>query len=297
MAGENKTEILLESGTGELEVLEFSVKDVKFAINVAKIQEIVINQKITPTPMARPGVRGMMDIRNNIYTVIDLRKILFGYEYEPEDNVYYILTNFNNLHMAFIVEKVYNIRRVEWKDMIKPNAVLNNETNVSITGILNLENDIISILDFEKIVADICPEMGLKVETVSKDSQMIDKRTGHKILVADDSKMLNRMISNTISAAGYEVVSVEDGRQALNYITENRSNLSLVVSDIEMPEMDGLQLAKELKSKYNDLPIIMFSSLVNDALRAKVSALDINDLVTKPEIGELVSKIDSYVLQ
>ena len=290
-----KQEILLEAGTGELEILQFEVNSVEFAINVAKVQEIVIKQRVIPTPVGRTGVKGMINIRNSVYTVLDLKKILFDIDLEPNDDVFYILTNFNNLNIAFLVENVKNIKRCEWCDMIKPSVILNSGDKAGITGILNLDGQIISILDFEKIVTDIAPELGLKSRDVCVSDDLIKARSKYNVLVADDSKTLNRMITDTLSKAGYNVISVEDGKQAYEYVKNNLSKLHLFVSDVEMPVMDGLECSKKLKEEYPKFPIIIFSSLVNEALVSKVSKLNINALITKPEIGKLVKLADELI--
>lgn len=294
---DRKNEILLDAGTGELEILEFQVDGVDFAINVAKVQEIVINQNVVATPLGKVGVKGIMSIRDSIYTVIDLKKILFDKDTVADNSIYYILTNFNNLHMAFMVEKVENIRRCGWSEMIKPSAVLNSGDNAGITGILNFDGEIISVLDFEKIVTDIAPELGLDIKTVNNtDKDIVSKRNNYTVLVADDSKMLNKMITDTIHSAGYNVISVEDGKQSLDLVLSD-NKVNLLVTDIEMPVMDGLESSRLIKEKKPEFPIIAFSSLINDALMRKIENLKLDGACTKPEIGQLVDKIDKLIVK
>ena len=289
------SEILLDSSQGELEVLIFKVAGVSFAINVAKIQEIVVKQHVTKMPLSPKGVMGIFNIRDGIYTVIDLGVVLFERETQLNDKIFYILCNFNNARNAFIVDDVEGIRRVAWKELQKPSGLLNNIETSNIIGILNLEDDIVSVLDFEKIVTDINPNSGLKVDTVKITDSLKALRGSHTILVADDSRMINKMLVDTISNAGYKVISVEDGQQALNAVLGN-SKIDLLVSDIEMAVMDGLESSRLIREQKPDFPIIVFSSLVNDALKRKIESLHLNDCISKPEIGELVERIDKIVI-
>ena len=288
------TKILLDSTQGELEILEFIVNDVRFGINVAKVQEIVVKQKVTPIPSSAFGIRGIFNIRDGLYSVIDLGLVLFNRETELTNKTYYMLCNFNNQRNAFIVDSVVGIRRVSWSSLMKPDNILSGSETSNIIGILNLDNDIISVLDFEKIVTDINPSSGLKVDEVviTDDLQVI--RGSHTILIADDSKMINKLLTDTVSKAGYKVISVEDGEQSMNLIL-NGNNIDLLITDIEMPVRDGLESSRLIRKEKPDFPIVVFSSLASDSLRRKVEKLKLNDMVTKPEIGQLVSRIDSIL--
>lgn len=288
-------DILLDSTRGELEILEFTVNGVYFGINVAKVQEIIVAPKITSTPLASKGVLGCILVRNDIYSVIDLNIIL--YDKETDIERYIILCNFNNQKNSFVVDEVLGIRRVAWSEMKKPSNILNSEDVSSIVGIITLDDQIISVLDFEKIVTDINPANGLKIDELKAvDDSKRKERQKHTILVADDSRMINKMLTDTITKEGYNVVSVEDGKQALDTYLANPSNYSLLVTDVEMPVMDGLECSRLLKEKHPEFPIIVFSSLVNKALTRKIENLHLEDTITKPEIGQLVERIDNLVL-
>lgn len=289
-------DILLDSTRGELEILEFTVNGVYFGINVAKVQEIIKAPEITSTPLASKGVLGCILVRNDIYSVIDLNVILYDKKTDME-SPYIILCNFNNQKNSFVVENVLGIRRVAWSEMKKPSNILNSDDVSSLVGIITLDDQIISVLDFEKIVTDINPANGLKIDELKAvDDSKRQERQKHTILVADDSKMINKMLTDTITKEGYNVVSVEDGKQALDTYLANPSNYSLLVTDVEMPVMDGLECSRLLKEKYPDFPIIVFSSLVNEALTRKIENLHLEDTITKPEIGQLVERIDNLVL-
>ena len=288
------TKILLDSTQGELEILEFIVNDVRFGINVAKVQEIVVKQKVTPIPSSAFGIRGIFNIRDGLYSVIDLGLVLFNRETELTNKTYYMLCNFNNQRNAFIVDSVVGIRRVSWSSLMKPDNILSGSETSNIIGILNLDNDIISVLDFEKIVTDINPSSGLKVDEVVITDDLQVVRGSHTILIADDSKMINKLLTDTVSKAGYKVISVEDGEQSMNLIL-NGNNIDLLITDIEMPVRDGLESSRLIRKEKPEFPIVVFSSLASDSLRRKVEKLKLNDMITKPEIGQLVSRIDSIL--
>lgn len=288
------TKILLDSTQGELEILEFIVNDVHFGINVAKVQEIVVKQKVTPIPSSAFGIRGIFNIRDGLYSVIDLGLVLFNRETELTNKTYYMLCNFNNQRNAFIVDSVVGIRRVSWSSLMKPDNILSGSKTSNIIGILNLDNDIISVLDFEKIVTDISPSSGLKIDEVVITDDLQVVRGSHTILIADDSKMINKLLTDTVSKAGYKVISVEDGEQSMNLIL-NGNNIDLLITDIEMPVRDSLESSRLIRKEKPDFPIVVFSSLASDSLRRKVEKLNLNDMVTKPEIGQLVSRIDSIL--
>ena len=155
-----ETNILLESGTNELEILEFTVAGNSYGINVAKIKEIIPYRKPTPIPNAHEFIEGIFMPRDQIITIVDLSKCLTGKSRTDVSNDMYIVTNFNQLNVGFHVDNVLGIDRISWADIAKPDATLENSGNSIATGILKHEGKLIVILDFEKIVTDISPETG-----------------------------------------------------------------------------------------------------------------------------------------
>ena len=145
-----ESKILLENGTNELEVLEFKIDDHCYGINVAKIKEIIVYQEVTPVPNAHPSIEGIFMPRDTMITAIDLRNCLQRGASKPGG--LFIVTNFNKLDIAFHVDSVVGIHRVSWADIIKPNATISKAEESISTGIIKFENQLIIILDFEKIV-------------------------------------------------------------------------------------------------------------------------------------------------
>ena len=298
------TNILLENGTNELEVLEFMLEGRHYGINVAKIREIISYQEATPVPNSHPSIEGIFMPRDTMITAINLRNCLQLREYEEKEKAssLFIITNFNKLDIAFHVDSVLGIHRVSWNNIIKPgNTVSTSEDGVS-TGIIKIDGRLIIILDFEKIVTDINPETGLKISEIEALGERSPR--GTPILIAEDSPLLNKLIVNSLKQAGYtNLIHTENGRQAYDVIQQCKADGTLkdhvrcIITDIEMPEMDGHRLTKLVKEDEatKDIPIVIFSSLVNEEMKRKGRALGADAQLSKPEIGNLVHIVDELI--
>lgn len=294
------TKILLENGTNELEILEFTLAGNSYGINVAKIREIIPYQAVTPVPNAHPSIEGIFMPRDTMITAIDLKNCLG--RGESDANGLFIITNFNKLDIAFHVESVQGIHRVSWRDIIKPDATISTTDESVSTGIVKQQDKLIIILDFEKIVSDINPETGLKVSEI--DTLGARKRYNVPILIAEDSPLLNKLIVDSLKKAGYDnLIHTENGQKAYDVITQCKEDGTLkehvrvIITDIEMPEMDGHRLTKLVKSDdaTADIPVIIFSSLVNEEMKRKGESLGADAQLSKPEIGNLVKIVDQLV--
>ncbi len=295
-----QTEILLESGTNELELLEFVVGTQHYGINVAKIRELCQYQVPTPVPNAHPFIEGIFMPRDMLITVINLSKALGIPESGDASNDMYIITNFNNLHTAFHVQKVLGIHRISWEDIAKPDSTISAAGKSAATGIAKVEDRIIIVLDFEKIVSEINPETGLKLS----DIDAMGERSRHEcpILLAEDSPLLLEMLKKCLSRAGYtHLIPTTNGQEAWDTLQKILADggkvdqdISLVITDIEMPQMDGHHLTKLIKDdpRFDGMPVVIFSSLVNDEMKRKGEALGVDAQLSKPEIGKLVRQLD-----
>nr|MCR5691766.1 chemotaxis protein CheW [Eubacterium sp.] len=163
---ENETGILLESGTNELELLEFVVGNQHYGINVAKISELCPYEEPTMVPNSHEFIEGIFMPRDRIITVIDLAKALAIQTPKNTGTEMYIITNFNKLHTAFHVQQVLGIHRVSWSDIVKPDSTISRQGKGVATGITKINGKIIIVLDFEKIVTEINPETGLKLSEI-----------------------------------------------------------------------------------------------------------------------------------
>ncbi len=295
-----ETKILLENGTNELEILEFILGNNSYGINVAKIREIIPYQQVTPVPNSHPSIEGIFMPRDTMITAIDLMNCLG--RGESQEKGLFIITNFNKLDIAFHVDNVLGIHRVSWRDIIKPDATISTTEDSVSTGIIKKDNKLIIILDFEKIVCDINPETGLKVSEITELGER--KRSSVPILIAEDSPLLNKLIVDSLKRAGYDnLIHTENGQQAYNVICQCKADGSLkdhvrvIITDIEMPEMDGHRLTKLVKTDEAtaDIPIVIFSSLVNEEMNRKGESLGADAQLSKPEIGNLVKIVDRLV--
>ncbi|MBQ8316964.1 MAG: chemotaxis protein CheV [Lachnospiraceae bacterium] len=293
--------ILLESGSGELEVLEFVINGNHYGINVEKVREILTYQEITPVPNSHPCIEGIFMPRGDIITVIDLFQAL-GFPNVDKRNNFLIVTNFNNLNIAFDVQVVLGIHRVSWSEVVKSDATVSGPGVGIATGIIKNRDNLLIILDFERIVEGICPETSLKVSQI--DGLESRERNEIPILIAEDSMMLCQLIKDSLNRAGYTKLTIKNnGQEAWDYLCELKKNNGVeygakcIITDIEMPQMDGHRLLKLIRDTegLKHIPVVIFSSLINDDMKRKGELLGANAQMTKPEIGKLVKILDELV--
>ncbi len=302
MRHNEKEGILLESGTNEIEVMKFMVMGEFYGINVAKVQEIIMSGKVKPMPHANPSVEGIFKPREELITVINLAYYLSGERRENGPRDLFIVTNFNKMTVAFRVESIVGISRISWKDIQKPDKTIANGEESVATGIAQCGKELVTILDFEKIVAEIAPETTIQVSEIER---MGDRPLCHcPIVVTEDSVLLSRMINDSLERAGFtEIKNFPNGQEAWDYLSSIRDDqdlyekVNLVITDIEMPKMDGHRLTKLIKDdeRLKKLPVVIFSSLVNEQMRQKGKELGADEQLSKPEIGHLVAVMDKLL--
>jgi len=295
--------ILLESGTNELEIVEFEVANNKFGINVIKVKEIIQPIPVTFIPHAHPHVEGIIQLRGEVLPVVDMLRVLGiqGAERNPQQK--YIVAEFNKQRVVFHVDNVTQIHRISWNQIEKPSDMYQGGTS-QVIGVIKQNEQMILLLDFEKIMVDINPDSGISVESVKKLGKR--ERSEKRILIAEDSPLLRKLLFDTMKEAGYENVEFfENGRDAYEYLealANSGSNVTehvqLVVTDIEMPQMDGHHLTRKIKehTDLQKLPVIIFSSLITDDLRHKGDQVGAEDQISKPEIAELILRVDQLIL-
>jgi two-component system chemotaxis response regulator CheV len=299
MLAEDKRGILLESGTNEIEVMEFTINDSLYGINVAKVKEILVSQPVKPMPHAHPAVEGIFKPREQVITVVDLPQYLLSEPGEKKPKDLFIVTNFNKMNIAFRVHTVVGISRISWKSIQKPDKTVAGGNEGIATGIAQCGEDLVTILDFEKIVAEIAPETTIQMSEIERLGHR--ERSDAAIVVAEDSVLLSKMIEEALHKSGYVNTRMfPDGQALWNYLNEVRGKknledyVSLVITDIEMPQMDGHRLTKLIKDdkELKHLPLIIFSSLITEEMRQKGKELGADEQMSKPEIGHLVQVID-----
>ena len=316
--------ILLQSGTGEFEMLTFTLGTEKFGVNVAKVREIIrADSHITVIPNADDRIIGMFKPRGEIITVIDLQKCLYGstnsirqlisnppdtWSIEDKELLLHknlIICGFNQSVQAWLVDEACEIIRLSWSDITPPSAVIG--TVGFITGIYKHKDALIQIIDFESILTNINPESGLTVSDVEKiPANKVEEisRSDMHIYIADDSPLLNKLISNSLSKAGYNVSAFTDGKQLYEALVKlhNDGELSkcdMIITDIEMPQVDGMQLCKLIKQsqiqELASIPVLMFSSLIDGPMIEKCKSVGANGAFSKPQIGNVIESIPRVI--
>ena len=267
--------ILLESGTGELEILEFVINNKHYAINVIKVKEVVEVDNLTELPDSHPAIAGLILCRDEIITLIDLRYILNGQKSERTKSKV-IICEFNKIKVAFNIDDIVAVHRIKWDTIVKPDDL---SANSLVTGNILLNDGIILLLDFEKIVTDINPSAGISEEKVVNIDYK--DRSNIKIMLADDSALIRKLLKDTLTKAGFKNLKLfNDGREALNYLynlAETKKecfieDVQLLITDIEMPQMDGHTLTRKIKEHpiLRKLPVIIFSSLITEDRKSVV---------------------------
>lgn len=295
--------ILLESGTNELEIVEFQVGSNRFGINVIKVKEIIQPIPVTFIPLAHPHVEGIIQLRGDVLPVINMSKVLGLPMQSTSEQQKYVVAEFNKQKAVFHVDNVTQIHRISWDQIEKPGSLYQGGSS-HVIGVIKRDEDMLLLLDFERIIVDINPESGMSIDSVKKLGPR--ERSNKKIVIAEDSPLLRKLLHDTMHEAGYvNLEFFENGKDTLAYLEglekvspDVSEHVQMIVTDIEMPQMDGHALTKSIKTNSNlaKLPVVIFSSLITDDLRHKGDLVGAEDQVSKPEITELVLKIDKYIL-
>lgn len=302
MIKEENSGILLESGTNEIEVMQFTINDSLYGINVAKVKEIIVSEPVKPMPHSHHAVEGIFKPRDIVLTVVDLPKYLLSQECEKHAKDLFIITEFNKMNVAFRVHTVVGISRISWKNIQKPDKTVSCGEEGVATGIAQCGEDLVTILDFEKIVAEISPETTIQVSEIDQLGHR--DRNDAAILVAEDSILLSKMIEEALHKSGYVNTKMfPNGQELWDYIDGLRGDkffdqyVSLIITDIEMPQMDGHHLTKRIKDDkdFEKLPVIIFSSLITEEMRIKGKQLGADEQLSKPEIVHLVQVVDKLL--
>ncbi|HAS3589352.1 TPA: chemotaxis protein CheV [Vibrio cholerae] len=316
--------ILTESGTNELEIIEFHLEKVLpdgrtktcyYGINVAKVREVIRVPETTDYPNAQPHMIGVFSSREILTPLVDLAGWLGVPTSTDISKKYVIVTDFNRMTNGFLIDSISRIHRISWNDVESPSQFLEAGEQDCVVAVVRQDKKLIMILDFEKIISDINPELSMEKYDVTVDrkvdlnQRMVTKRNAKTIMVVDDSAFIRSLIQDTLSSAGYNIIACKDGGEAHEKLMELKQSakeenipvselVDAVVTDVEMPRMDGMHLIKRLREddSYATMPIVTFSSLMSDDNRSKALALGANDTLTKPEIGKMVAMMDKYTL-
>jgi len=301
----DKKGILLETGTNEFEIVEFSIGAVNYGINVAKVREVITSADfpVTKMPQAHPYIDGLFTLRGRSMPLVNLPRCLNVDSMEKPKNI--IVTEINNYNIGFLVDNVSRIHRISWKDMETAPEVGDQSR---VVGIIKMQDRIVLLLDFESIIAEINPEINAKLTTIEDaEIETKAKRSAMHVVVAEDSSMLRELLVTTLHESGYRYVRhFNNGKAAWEYLESLAAKegpiedqVRIVVTDIEMPQMDGHRLLKLIRDneRLHDVPVVLFSSLISEEMKIKGTELGASGQISKPEINQLISLLDTLIFK
>ena len=309
-----QTNILLEAGTNELEIVEFCISEPgpddggeyvgHYGVNVAKVLEIIRMPVVTALPnTSHPAILGAFTLRSQVIPLVDLAMWL-GKERVKDAPPKVIVTEFNRVTTAFLVSGVERIHRISWEEVEPPGHFVARFSGQSITGVVKIKDKIIFLLDLEAIVGELNPGLAMRLD------ESLDLSSGqrYRALVADDSNLVREMLKDLLRKANFEVETVHNGQECWDRLSALKNQaarenvpasklLQVVISDIEMPSMDGHHLTRRIKEDpvLKELPVILFSSLITEKLFHKGQAVGADDQISKPEVSQLAVRAKELI--
>lgn len=299
------SDILLESGTNEVEVLEFLVAGQSYGINVSKVLSIETFEEcfLSDLPTKDKEVMGVYQYRGETIPIMDLALILHKTEAERGVRPLVICLEFNRFKCCILVDGVNRIHRVSWEKFESLAGMVVHEDNATLGVVTIKENDVL-ILDIEGIASSLFDNVSMESVDITDviNENEVEQRKDVHIVLAEDSTTISTLIVKILKQAGYTNVRLFDnGLDAWKFVSPLDFNaekrvVDIVISDIEMPQMDGLSFCKKFREIPNakDVPVIMFSSLINDQMAQKCESVGANSWITKPQIHTLIEVLDNY---
>lgn len=291
-------------GENRLELLMFRLAGRQlFALNVFKIQEVLQVPPLTALPHSDPHIVGVTHLRDQTISVIDLSAAIGGRPLRDHENCNLIVTEYNRTVQAFLVGAVDRIVNLNWDIILPPPK--GSGRHHFLTAITRLNEEIVEILDVERVLAEIIPYETAVSESVV-DQELVDYATTHdvQILMADDSSTAYRQASGTMKNIGIETIYRQDGLKLLQFLKEETARgvdvpkqYLMLITDAEMPEMDGYRLTLEIRSDpaLQDLHIILHTSLSGNFNKAMVKKVGCDDFLSKFQPDELAEKVQSHL--
>ncbi|WP_127476347.1 chemotaxis protein CheV [Sulfurivermis fontis] len=270
------------AGHNRLELLLFRLGDKqRFGINVFKVQEVIQCPPLTKVPHAHPVVRGVATLRGKTITIMDLAQAIGRRPITDTSQAYIIITEYNRAVQGFLVSGVDRIVNMNWEEILPPPK---GSGHNYMTAVTRVDNDLVEIIDVEKVLAEVIHVDETVTSSIIEENRNTLGEHKHRILVADDSSVARNQIKRTLDQLGVETILVKDGREALDTLRTMAESsapvteqISMVISDVEMPEMDGYTLTTQIRSdnRLKNLYVILHTSLsgiFNNSLIEKVGA-------------------------
>lgn len=307
--------ILLDSASNELEIIVFYIEEILpdgdaytsyFAMNVAKVLSIIRRPPVTAVPgNHHPAALGTFNLRGRVLPLVDLAMWL-GKKTHVTDSWKVIVSEFSGCTTAFLVSGVTRIHRMTWSQVEPPGKHLQSFSHDCITGVMRLDERIVFLLDMEQVIASMNPTLSLDAHTEQVDAGGIGE--GRTILMADDSAPVRATIAKALRKAGFAVITTASGKEAWDTLQTLRARaesedkplteyVDLIISDIEMPEMDGHALTRRIKEDpvCRTLPVLLFSSLISDVVFEKGKAAGADAQLTKPDLPQLAVRAGKMI--
>lgn len=286
LVGQNRLELLLFRLNGRQ----------RFGINVFKVKEVLQCPRLSGLPQRHPVIRGVANIRGQTISIIDLSKSMGGRPVEQTEDSFVIISEYNRSVQGFLVSSVERIINVNWESILPPPKGAGRFNYM--TAVTEIDGELVEILDVEKILDEISPaSTDVDAAIVERSRQ---QSAGHKpVLIADDSSVARRQVVKAVESLGLECIVTENGRQALNKLVEMAAQgpieeqVSLVISDVEMPEMDGYTLTAEIRSHpaLKNLHVILHTSLSGVFNKALVEKVGADNFIAKFQPDELATAV------
>lgn len=320
MAKNNISEVkigdVIKVGTNKMELIEFKIKkkdslgnnyNCIYGINVFKVREVIPLPEIIPLPEDVPHIVGMFSLRNENIPLLNLIERLNGDL--TEKKFFVIVAEFNNIFIGLLVHEVVQIHRISWEDILPPPKVSSADEAGLIIGVVQLQDrGKLVILDFEKIVNEIDISQQEEVDSYRADSSVKNKHKNLTVLIADDSRTVRTQMKTILRQTGFDIIEASNGKEAFDILHKTletskekdiplRKLISFIISDIEMPLMDGYTLTKNIK-EHSDLakiPVIMHTSLSGENVKLKGSEVGCDGYITKFNLAHFTKAINDIL--
>lgn len=291
--------ILTDVGTNELEIVEFFVDGRPYAINVAKVREIIRPGAVMAVPGSHPCMTGVFRNREDVIPLVDLGKWLGSAAAVDPQQAKVIVAEFNLMKVGFLVHAVNRIHRLTWDGLETPGRGSMTESR-SALGYMRLGKGseegerIVFLLDFERIVAELNPSQPpVRGPAAAGDAE---RRHGRTVLIAEDSALIRKLMRQELEGGGYAVVVTNDGQEAWERLSGGPP-VDVVISDIEMPRMDGHHLTRRIKTddRLRTTPVVLYSSMIYEEMRKKGEAVGADAQICKPDLSRLLDTVDGLL--
>ncbi|MBV7297272.1 chemotaxis protein CheV [Enterovibrio paralichthyis] len=294
LVGENRLELLIfQLGTRQL-----------FAINVFKVREVLKVPHLNQMPGSHPKICGVATIRGHSIPVIDMRQSIGMRPLEKDQETNLIVTEYNRTVQAFLAGKVVYIKNMGWDEIMEPPSTGRSNYLTAITKLEHEnQNKLVEIIDVEKVLAEIV-SYDIDISDGVLDDQLTNHLVGQKVLVVDDSSTARKQVSETLGQLGIECIEMKNGAQALRLLKgwcdEGKTvtdEILLMITDAEMPEMDGYKLTSEIRadSRMSNLYIALNTSLSGSFNEAMVEKVGCNRFVSKFQPDLLVDVVQTHM--